>query len=290
MATVVITHPEKVLFPDDGITKGDLATYYEAIAPIMLPHLRGRPVTMERFHRGIGEDGFFQKSVPRGPEWLERVEVPKKGGTVMHPVINDERALLWIANQNCITPHVWASRVPSLDFPDVCVFDLDPLHDEPAILRKATLALRDLLSEFGLTSWVKTTGSKGFHIVVPIDGKSDAGEVSAFAHAVGKLLVERHPKDLTVEFSKSDREGRIYVDTGRNHPPATFAAAYAVRARPTAPVSAPCTWDEVEAGAAGPTTFTLRAMAARVAKVGDVWTDLLNARQSLRNAIRAVKG
>lgn len=281
MATVVITHPEKLLFPDDGITKGELAAYYEAIAPLMLPHIRRRPVTMERFHKGIGEEGFFQKSVPKGPEWLERVEVPKKGGTVQHPLINDTRSLLWIANQNCITPHVWASRVPDLYHPDICIFDLDPLQDDLDTLRRATLALRDLLSELGLTSWVKTTGSKGFHIAVPLDGKSDAGHVASFAHAVGQVLVARHPRELTLEFSKADRDGRIYVDTGRNHPPATFAATYAVRARPAAPISAPCTWTEVESGKVGPTTFTLRTMSKRVDGVGDLWGDIHRSGQSL---------
>ena len=123
---ITISHPEKILFPDDGITKGEMAAYYEAIAPVMLPHLKGRPATMERFHRGIGEEGFFQKSLAKkgSPDWLDRVEVPKKGGTVTHPVVNDERSLLWLANQNCITPHVWVSRVPSLQYPDICIFDV----------------------------------------------------------------------------------------------------------------------------------------------------------------------
>src|SRR5687767_3932626 len=140
MGSVVISHPEKVLFPDEGITKGEMAAYYEMIAPLMLPHLRGRPVTMERFHKGIGEEGFFQKSIAKGaPDWLPIAEVPKKGGTVKHPLINDERSLLWLANQNCITPHVWASRVPNLYHPDICIFDLDPLQDDPDTLdRKST--------------------------------------------------------------------------------------------------------------------------------------------------------
>ena len=279
----MITHPEKVLFPGDGITKGELASYYEAIAPFMLPHIRGRPVTMERFHRGIGEKGFFQKDVTKGfPEWLERAEVPKKGGTVHHPLVSDTRSLLWLANQNSITPHVWISRVPNLYQPDICVFDLDPSEDEPDILRAAALALRDLLSELGLTSWVKTSGSKGFHVAVPLDGKDGFGEVSRFAHAVGTVLVKRDPKHLTQEFSKADRGGRILVDTGRNAYSATFAAAYAVRAKPGAPVSAPCTWAELERGEAGPRTFTLRSMAGRVAKTGDLWSDMLSQGFSLR--------
>lgn len=287
----MITHPEKVLFPDDGITKGELAAYYESIAPVMLPHLVGRPITMERYHRGIAEKGFFQKSVTKGfPEWLERVEVPKKGGTVHHPVVRDARGLLWLANQNCITPHVWASRVPRLHHPDVCIFDLDPSIDDPGQLRDAALALRDLLSELGLRTWVKTSGSKGFHIAVPLDGRAEAGKVSGFAHAVGQVMVGRYPDLLTLEFSKADRGDRIYVDTGRNHPPATFAAVYAVRARPGAPVSAPCTWEELESGAVGPRTLTLRSMAARVSESGDIWADLQRSPSSLTAAIDRLKG
>ena len=174
----MITHPDKVLFPDDGITKGELAAYYEMIAPAMLPHIRGRPITMERYHRGIGAKGFFQKDVSRGfPEWLERVEVKKKGGTVHHPIVTDTRSLVWLANQNSITLHVWIARVPDLWHPDICVFDLDPSEEQPEVLSAATIALRDLLSELGLESWVKTSGSKGFHIAVPLDGSADYDDV-----------------------------------------------------------------------------------------------------------------
>jgi len=279
---VTITHPEKVLFPEDGITKGELAAYYEAIAPYMLPHIAGRPITMERYHRGIGEKGFFQKDVVKGfPEWLERVEVPKKDGTVHHPVARDARALVWMANQNSITPHVWISRAEKLYYPDVCVFDLDPMEEDDAVLRKVALALRDLLAERGLKSWVKTSGSKGFHIVVPLEPVADYGAVAHFAGRVGSELVRRDPDHLTQEFAKADRGGRILVDTGRNGYSATFAAAYAVRAKAGAPVSAPCTWEEVETGDVGPRSFTLRNMNERIAKAGDVWAELLETRQSL---------
>jgi bifunctional non-homologous end joining protein LigD len=281
----VITHPEKVLFPEDGITKGELASYYETIAPAMLPHIRGRPVTMERYPSGIGEKGFFQKDVSKGfPEWLERVEVPKKDGTVRHPLVRDKRSLLWLANQNCITPHVWTSGGPKLYQPDICVFDLDPSEEALSILRGAALALRDLLDELGLPSLVKTSGSTGFHIVVPLDAKAGFDEVSSFAHGVGAILVKRDPKNLTQEFSKADRGGRIFVDTGRNGYGATFAAAYAVRARPGAPVSAPCTWEELERGEVGPRTFMLRAMAGRIAEVSDLWSGMRSRRRSLRSA------
>src|SRR5439155_20649719 len=223
-------------------------------------------------------------------EWLERVEVPKKDGTVHHPIVRDTRSLLWIANQNCITPHVWTSRAPNLYHPDICVFDLDPSReDEPDVLRAAALRLRDLLSELNLKSWVKTSGSKGFHIVVPLDGKARMNDVAAFAHRIGRLMVERDPEHLTQEFSKVDRGGRILVDTGRNGYSATFAAAYAVRAKPGAPVSAPCTWEDIEKGTVGPRTFTLRSMAARVAAVGDLWSDMPRRKRSLKRPVELIR-
>ena len=289
----MITHPEKILFPDDGITKGELAAYYEAIAPAMLPHIRARPITMERYPAGIGEPGFFHKDVSKGfPAWLKRVSVPKKGGAVHHPIVTDTRSLLWIANQNCITPHVWTSRAPKLFSPDICVFDLDPAADNPDVLRTAVLAVRDLLAELDLPSWVKTSGSKGFHVVVPVSpapAKSSFGDVAHFAHAVGSVLVSRDPEHLTQEFSKADRKGRIYVDTGRNGYSATFAAAYAVRAKPGAPVSAPCTWEEVERGEVAPRSFSVRTMAARIEQVGDLWADMPRRKRSLERPMEQLR-
>ena len=289
-AVTVITHPEKVLFPSDGITKGDLAAYYEAIAPVMLPHLRGRPVTMERYPAGIDKKGFWQKDVSKGfPEWLKRVEVPKKDGVVHHPVVTDTPSLLWVTNQNTITQHVWTSRTPDLEYPDILVFDLDPSTDDPALVRAAAIGLRDLLEELTLPAWIKTSGSKGFHIVVPLDGETKMGQVEGFATAVGRLFVSHAPDHLTQEFSKADRRGRIYVDTGRNSYSATFAAAYTVRAKSGAPVSAPCTWDEVVRGEANPQTFTLRNMPDRIAKVGDLWADMKRRGRSLKRATEKLK-
>ena len=286
----MITHPEKVLFPEDGITKGELAAYYEAIAPVMLPHLNGRPITLERYPAGIGKKGFWQKDVSKGfPEWLARVEVPKKDGTVHHPVAKDVRSLLWIANQNTITLHVWTSRAPKLYYPDVCVFDLDPSIDDVDAIRAAALDLRDVLDELGLPSWVKTSGSKGFHVVVPLDGKTRMGDAARFANAVGAYFTRRAPDRYTQEFAKADRGDRIYIDTGRNGYSATFAAAYTVRAKPGAPVSAPCSWDEIEQGAVTPRTFTIRNMSARIDAVGDVWHDLRRRGRSLAKPAERLK-
>ena len=281
----MITHPDKLLFPDDGITKGDLAHYYETLAPVILPHLRGRPITMERYPGGINAKGFWQKDVSKGfPAWLQRVEVAKKDGVVHHPVVTDVRSLLWMTNQNTVTQHVSAARVPHLNHPDICVFDLDPSNDDWASVRAAAIGLRDLLAEIGLPSWIKTSGSKGFHIVVPVDGKTPTDAVSRFASAVGAVFVGMAPEQLTQEFSKIDRKGRIYVDVGRNGYSATFAAAYTVRAKRGAPVSAPCTWEEVERGEANPQTFTLRNMPDRIARIGDVWSDMLRRGRSLKRA------
>ncbi len=286
----MITHPEKVLFPEDGVTKGDLAAYYEAIAPLMLPHLSFRPVTMERYPAGIGKKGFWQKDVSKGfPEWLQRVEVPKKDGVVHHPLVSDLRSLLWITNQNTITPHVWTSRAPDLLHPDVGVFDLDPSREEPEVLRAAAVALGDLLEDLGLPCWIQASGGPGLQVVTSLDGKTAMNEAAGFAHGVGRLLVKRYPKQLTLEFHKRDRAGRILIDTGRNDYSATFAAAYAVRPRRGAPVSAPCTWEEVIRGEVAPDSFTLRNMPDRVAQAGDVWADLRKRRRSLKGPIQKLR-
>lgn len=282
----MITHPEKVLFPDSGVSKGELCGYYEAVAAVMLPHISGRPLTMERFPAGIGRKGFIQKDVAKGfPDWLERVEVPRRAGKVEgpvhYPLASDARALMWLANQNAITLHVWCSRVPELDLPDVCLFDLDPPEAGSDRLHEAALAVRDLLQELGLGSFVKTSGSKGFHIAVGLSEHVSFEDSWRFAQGVGRLLVKRQPEVFTQEFIKADRAGRIFVDTGRNLRGATFAAAYTVRAKPGAPVSAPCTWREVESREVEPRSFTLRGMAERLAKVGDLWRELPAAKATL---------
>jgi bifunctional non-homologous end joining protein LigD len=268
---VQISHRDKLMFPADGITKGELADYYRRVAPAMLYQMKGRPVTMERFHRGIGEKGFFQKNVAKPPSFIETVAVPKKDGVVNYPIVSDEQGLQWLANQNCVTPHVWTSRHPRLMYPDLCLFDLDPLDDDFDRLRAATLLVRDVLAELGCSAWLKTSGSRGFHVAVPLDGEADYGKVARFGHRVGQMLVERDPVNLTQEFYKADRGGRILIDTGRNEFGATFAAPYAVRAKPGAPISAPCTWVELESGGARPQAFTLRTMARRMETVGDLW-------------------
>jgi bifunctional non-homologous end joining protein LigD len=274
---VPITHPEKVIFPDSGITKGELCNYYLSVAPSLLPQLRDRPVTMERFPAGIGRKGFIQKDITgKAPAWLPRMTSARRadGSTLAYLLVDDIRALMWMANQNTVTPHVWSARASRPDCPDLCLFDLDPPEGGDLRLGTAALAVRDLLRELQLTSFVKTSGSKGFHVVVALDGSADFGETWRFAQGVGRVLVKRHPQLFTQEFFKADREGRIFMDTGRNVQGATFAAPYAVRPRVGAPVSAPCTWAEIERQSVHPQSFTLRNLGQRLAQVGDLWREL----------------
>jgi len=214
----VITHPDKVLFPDDGITKGELASFYDAIAPVMLPHVRARPITMERYPSGINKPGFMHKDVAKGfPEWLERVEVPKRDGTVRHALVTDSRSLLWLANQNCITPHLWTSRVPKLYQPDLCVFDLDPSGDNAGAVRAAALQVRDLLGDLGLASWVKTSGSKG--------STSDDGQ----PHRRRRRPLGRHEQELAATSDGATPRPRPQLGVGDLVRPALWPRPQRVR-------------------------------------------------------------
>jgi bifunctional non-homologous end joining protein LigD len=278
---VRVTHPDKVLFPGDGITKADLIAYLVEVAPAMLPHIRDRPLSLHRFNDGIAGDGFFQKEIPRGaPEWVRRVRVPKQGGTVCHPLAQDAATLAWLGNQNCITPHVWTSRVDRLDRPDRLVFDLDPAggDEDFRLVRRTALELRDLLSELGVTAFAMTSGSRGVHVVVPLRRRYSFDQVEPAAHAVAEELVARRPDDLTTAFRKQDRGGRLFVDVLRTRWAQTTVAPYAVRARPGAPVAAPLRWEELEDGGLPRSgALTLRDVPGRLARHGDPWRDIAKA-------------
>ena len=216
--------------------------------------------------------------------------MPKKDGSVHHVLVDDVRSLLWVVNQNTITPHVWVSRVPRLHHPDVCVFDLDPMEDDPQTLRGAALRLRELAPRARSPQLGQDLRLEGLpHRRAARRQLADRGRGPVRARRRATLLVSRDPDHLTQEFSKKDRGRRILIDTGRNGYSATFAAAYAVRARPGAPVSAPCTWKEIEDGTVEPTTFSLRNMAERVAAVKDLWEEMPAAAQPLKEAVARLK-
>jgi bifunctional non-homologous end joining protein LigD len=271
---VRITHPDKALFPD-GITKADLAVYYRDVAPVMLPHVRDRPVSMQRFNGGITRPGFFHKDVPQGaPDWVPTVEVPKKGGTVRHVLANETATLVWLANQNCITPHVSTARADRLDRPDRIVWDLDPSDDDFDLVRRTAIDLGVVLREAGCEPFAMVTGSRGIHVVVAIQRRHPYDAVRDAALAVADALVERSPDELTTAFRKEKREGRLFVDVNRNGRAQTAVPAYAVRPRPGAPVATPLRWDELEDRGLRPDGWTLRTVRDRLERDGEPWAGI----------------
>ncbi|MFM9554643.1 non-homologous end-joining DNA ligase [Streptomyces caniscabiei] len=261
--TVEIHRPDKVLFPADGdggkeYTKGDLVAYHRAVAPFMLPHLRGRPLMLERHPDGLDGPMFMQKNTPEHyPEWIERVEVRKEGGTVLHPVCDDAATLVHLADQACLTLHRWLSRTGDVDRPDRLVLDLDPAVDDFAQVREAARDVRDLLDRLKLPSVPMTTGSRGVHVVVPLNGHDDFDSVRGFAREIAEELVRARPERLTVEPRKKDRGDRLYLDIQRNAYAQTAVAPYTVRARPGAPVATPLTWEQLDDPAVDARRWTL---------------------------------
>ncbi len=274
--SVTITRSDKALFPD-GLTKGDLASYYERVAEVMLPHVRARPLHMQRFPDGIEGPELQQKQVPDYfPDFVNRVEVSRRrGGTVTHATIESADTLVYLAGQACITPHVWLARADRLECPDQLIFDLDPPGGDLGPARDAARRLRSLLEEAKLTPFVKTTGSRGFHVVAPLDRSRSFAEVRAYAREVARELADRVPDRFTVEQRIAARNGRLYLDTARNGYAQTAVAPYAVRAIDGAPVACPLEWDEL--GRVDPQGFTVRNLFRRLARRTDPWADMAKA-------------
>ncbi|MFI9154425.1 non-homologous end-joining DNA ligase [Streptomyces sp. NPDC053367] len=248
--TVELHRPGKALFPGDGdgkeYTKGHLADYHRAVAPFMLPHLRGRPLMLERRPDGVDGPGFMQKNTPVNyPDWITRYEVRKEGGTVCHTVCDDTATLLYLTDQACLTLHRWLSRTGAVDRPDRMVFDLDPAGDDFEQVREAAGLLGEVLDQLRLPSAPMTTGSRGLHIVVPLSGRHDFDEVREFAHDVAELLAAAHPGRLTTAARKKDRGDRLYLDIQRNAYAQTAVVPFTVRALPGAPVATPVTWEQL---------------------------------------------
>lgn len=284
---VEISHPGKLMFPAARVTKGQLASYYERVAPWMLPHVKGRPISMQRFPEGVDGYGFFHKDVPEHfPGWVRRVEVAKRGGSVTHAVAANPETLVYLANQNCVTPHVWLSRSDRLRQPDRLVFDLDPsVHDFPAV-RRAARALGGLLRELGLEPYAMTTGSRGLHLWVPLRRGPDFSEVRDFARDVGLVMAARHPDELTMEARKAKRGDRILIDVNRNAYAQTAVPPYAVRPRPTAPVAMPLDWEELSDSRLRADRWTLANAFRRLAAKGDPWSDMGRRAKGLAEARR----
>jgi bifunctional non-homologous end joining protein LigD len=285
--TVRIPNAGKVLFPDDGITKEDLARYYADAAGCMLPWLRDRPVTMMRYPDGLKGQRIVQKNVPAYfPDWIRRVNVPKEGGVVEQAVCDKPADLVYMASQACIEVHALTSRADKVDAPDQVVFDFDPpdgKHFEQ--VRRAALWARELLDgELGLTSYVRTTGGRGLHVHVALDRRAGFDPVRDFAHRAAALLASRHPDVVTIEQRKDKRGERVYADIMRNGYAQTVVASYAVRARPGAPVATPLSWSEVEDAGLEPGQFTVSTIRARLESADDPWSGFMRATHGLGRA------
>jgi len=287
--TVELSNTGKTLFPEDQVTKGDLVGYYRDIATRMLPYLRDRPLSMERYPDGITGERIVQKNVPRYfPDWISRTPVKKQGGTLAQVICDKPATLVYLANQACIEMHAFLSRTPALDRADQLIFDLDPPDDHRFDqVKHLALRLRELLEgELGLTAFVKTTGGKGLHVHVPLNASDDFDTVRGFARQASEVLAAREPDSLTVEQRKDSRNDRVYSDVMRNAYAQTAVAPYSVRARPGAPVATPLDWAELEDPGLTPHQFTIRTMAGRLDRLGsaDPWAGMARRRYSLARA------
>jgi bifunctional non-homologous end joining protein LigD len=287
---IAISHADRVLFPEAGLTKLDLARYYGAVAEAMVPHVRGRPLALQSFPQGVGGDGYFVKNTPRHfPDWIATVAVPKREGGTIHQVLaGDAATLVYLAGQNAITPHVWTSRADRLERPDRIVFDLDPSTQRFAEVRAAARTLGDLLRDLGLEPFAMTTGSRGLHVVTPLRRTADYDVVHGFARAVAAALVEQDPGTLTAEFRRERRGERIYVDVGRNAYGQHAVAPYAVRALPNAPVATPLRWEELGDRRLDPQGWTAATIGDRLADGGDPWRAIARHARALGPARRAL--
>jgi bifunctional non-homologous end joining protein LigD len=281
--TIEITHADRVLF-GSGVTKLELARYYTAAAPRMLPHVRDRPLTVQSYPAGVQRPGYMWKSIPEHfPDWIHRVEVPKAGGTVVHPLADNADTLVYLANQNGVVLHTWTSRADRIDRPDQLIIDLDPSNRRFAEVRAAARAAGALLRDRGLHPFVKTTGSRGLHVVCPLRRTADHQTVLAFARQVADELAAANPRRLTTEQRKNARGERVYLDVARNAYAQTAVAPYSVRAAPQAPIAVPLHWHELDDRRLTPDRWTVRTVGDRLTGE-DPWEAM---RRSARGLPRA---
>ena len=288
-----LSNLDKPFWPDEAITKGDLLGYYQAIAPVLVPHLKNRPFTMRRYPDGAYGKAFFQKDAPSHmPDWIptHRALVTTRESSrakkwVAFPVVNDELALLWMVNMGCIDMNTWYSRVDKPDRPDFVLFDLDPTPEVPwSQTIEVALILKELLDALGLASFPKTSGGKGFHVLVPIDRRSTYDQTRGFAEHVAGAIARTHPKLATTQWSKARRRG-VLIDSNQNGEGKTIASAYSVRPKPGAPVSTPLAWDEVD-DKLNPAIYTMPVVLERVRARGDLFAGVLTTKQSLAQALK----
>jgi bifunctional non-homologous end joining protein LigD len=293
--TLKLSNLEKPFWPEEGITKGDLIAYYGDVAPVLVPHLRDRPFTMKRYPDGWQGNHFFQKDAPsHTPDWIPRFQYrstsrqTREKRTLRYPLVNDELALLWMANMGCIDMNTWYSRVDAPERPDWVLFDLDPSPDVgfPEVVRVALL-IKDVLDALGLTGFPKTSGADGFHVLVPVARRHTYDQTREFAEIVAGTLARLHPRLVTTEWARAKRRG-VLVDANQNGEGKTIASAYSVRPRAGAPVSTPLRWEEVGEDL-DPADFTMEVVVDRIQREGDLFEGVLTTKQPLGKALRELR-
>lgn len=286
---VEISRPDKQLFPS-GATKRDLAAYYERVADAMLPHLRDRPLNLERYPDGIEGPRIIQQHASgHFPHWIRRVEVPARKRPVQHVIAQDTASLVYLAGQACITFHRWLSRSDRLDVPDLLVVDLDPSTDDPQRVRRAALFFGQLLREVELRPWAMTTGSRGYHVAVALRRRAEFDAVRQFARSLAELAAAREPKLFTIEQRKAKRQGKILIDVMRNGYGHTSVVPYAVRPRPGAPVATPLHWEELEDRRTSADRWTMASLPARLDRDGDPWKGMGRSARTLTGPLGRLK-
>jgi bifunctional non-homologous end joining protein LigD len=285
---IKLTHLDKILFPKDGITKQEIVEYYYKISSVMIPYIKNRPISMLRYPNGIDHEGFYQKNAgDYFPPWITLEPIRSEEGKVVNYVVVDKKAtLVYLANQLCLTPHIWLSKIDALNYPDRMIFDLDPSGQkfDFKLIAKTAFAFKDLLEKIGLVPFIMTTGSRGMHVVVPLDRKQPFEVVRAFAYDIALYLQSADPKNLTLEVRKARREKKIFLDYLRNSYTATGVAPYAIRAKQGAPVATPIDWDEVGDPKLVSTRYTYKTVFKRLENKGDPWETLNKKARSLTKA------
>lgn len=280
---IALSNTDKILFPQAKATKGDLIDYYRQIAPVMLPHIAGRPLSFQRYPDGIDAGGFMQKNASDYfPDWIRRARLAKEDGEVEHVVAENAATLVYLANQACITLHVGLSRIDRIDHPDMMVLDLDPSDDDFAKVKRAAKDARALLEEVGLTPFLQTTGSRGLHVWVPLDRSATFDEVREVAAEFAAALAARAPGERTTEQRKAKRGDRVFLDVARNAYAQTAAAPYSVRARPEASIATPLDWDELDNAQLTPRRYTIGNIFRRLARKPDPWSRIGEHARDLR--------
>ncbi len=295
---IILSHQDKLYFPKSKITKGELLDYYEKIAPYLLPYIHNRPITMDRYPEGITGESFYQKNAgDYFPNWIQLQKIPNKSEQRKHDITSyvvcqNIATLVYIANQGCITPHMFLSNIRKLNYPDVLVFDLDPpgkVVKNFKIVSDTALLLKNILEQYGLKSYVMTTGSRGLHVRVPIKQEFTFDDVRAFAKSVAEIAISQNPQKLTLESRREKRGRKLLVDIMRNSFGATAVIPYAVRAREKAPVAAPLEWHELKDTKLRSDSYTIQTIFKRLKKMGDEWHAMHKHPQSLKKALVALK-